>query len=58
VIKKTKNLLTQRITVLRINNNFPDNVKMKYYLVAGYLFNCIPIKKIEWYISTGGFEKK
>jgi hypothetical protein len=47
--------LTTRAIALKLNNRLPDNILAEYYIIARYLLNRIPIRRIRYRIPMGGF---
>jgi hypothetical protein len=48
-------VLTTRVIVLKLNNRLPDNISAEYYIIAGYLLNRIPTRRIRYRILIEGF---
>jgi hypothetical protein len=47
--------LTTRVIILKLSNRLPDNISAEYYIIAGYLLNWIPIRRIRYKIPIRGF---
>jgi hypothetical protein len=58
IIEHTRGILTTRVIILKLNNRLPDNISAEYYIIARYLLNRIPIKRIRYRIPIGGFLEK
>jgi hypothetical protein len=54
-IKHTRGVLITRVIVLKLNNRLPDNISAEYYIIAGYLLNRIPTRRIRYRILIEGF---
>jgi hypothetical protein len=48
-------VLTTRAIALKLNNRFPDNISVEYYIITGYFLNRILTKKIRYKILIEGF---
>jgi hypothetical protein len=54
-IKRTSQVLINKIIVFKLDSNLPDNVIPKYYITAGYILNRLPTVRIEFQSLLGGF---
>jgi hypothetical protein len=57
-IERAGGVLTTRVIAFKLNNRLPDNVSAEYYIIAGYLLNRIPIRRIGYRTPIGGFLKE
>jgi hypothetical protein len=48
-------VLITRAIALKLNNRFPDNISVEYYIITGYFLNRILTKKIRYKILIEGF---
>jgi hypothetical protein len=47
-----------RAIILKLSNGLPNNISAEYYIIARYLLNRIPIRRIRYRILIGGFLEK
>jgi hypothetical protein len=55
IIERAGGVLITRVIVLKLNNRLPDNILAEYYIIAGYLLNRIPTRRIRYKTPIGGF---
>jgi hypothetical protein len=54
-IERARGVLTTRVIALKLNNRLPDNISAEYYIIARYLLNRIPTRRIGYRTPMGGF---
>jgi hypothetical protein len=47
--------LITRAIALKLSSGLPDNILAEYYIIARYLLNQIPTRRIRYRIPIGGF---